>query len=261
MPDIKKKGDLLKISFFLHIFETMKDKLKQKYTILTIIGARPQIIKAAALSRAVRKFNSTAEVDIKEIILHTGQHYDSNMSDNFFKELDIPLPDFNLSVGSGFHGAQTALMIKGIEDVLQKVKPDSIVLYGDTNSTLAGAIAASKMHIPVAHIEAGLRSFNKSMPEEINRIMCDHSSTYLFTPTKAGLNNLVAEGFNPNSKAPYTIDNPGVFHTGDIMYDNSLSLLKRRRPFLLLIIYAGLELKPGSFIWLPFTEIVILTIR
>ncbi len=187
--------------------------------ILTIIGARPQIIKAAALSRAIKKHFAD---DIKETIVHTGQHYDANMSQVFFDEMGIPAPDFNLNVGSGTHGKQTASMIEKIEDLLMIKKPDFVVLYGDTNSTLAGAIAASKIHIPIVHIEAGLRSFNKSMPEEINRIMCDHSSTLLFTPTRTGLNNLIREGFNAHTKPPFTADNPGIFHCGDIMYDNSL---------------------------------------
>ncbi|MCC6372180.1 MAG: UDP-N-acetylglucosamine 2-epimerase (non-hydrolyzing) [Bacteroidia bacterium] len=187
--------------------------------IVTIIGARPQIIKAAALSRAIK--GGFAD-KIKEIIVHTGQHYDANMSQVFFDELGIPAPDYNLNVGSGSHGKQTAAMIVGIEEILIKEKPNAIVLYGDTNSTLAGAIAASKIHVPVAHIEAGLRSFNKAMPEEINRIMCDHASTLLFSPTKTGYDNLLREGFNPAAKAPYSANNPKIYHCGDVMYDNSL---------------------------------------
>ena len=187
--------------------------------ILTIIGARPQIIKSAALSRAIRsKFSDK----LQEVIVHTGQHYDDNMSDVFFTELEISKPNYNLNVGSGSHGKQTAMMIGGIEEIILIEKPNCVVVYGDTNSTLAGALAASKIHIPVVHIEAGLRSYNKSMPEEINRIMCDHVSTLLFTPTKAGFNNLIKEGFNGNSEPPYSIDNPKVFHCGDIMFDNSL---------------------------------------
>jgi UDP-GlcNAc3NAcA epimerase len=145
-------------------------KIFSMITLLTVVGARPQIIKAAALSRAIRSFFPD---QIREYILHTGQHYDKNMSQVFFDELGIPEPDFNLSVGSASHGVQTARMIEGIEEKLLELKPDFLVVYGDTNSTLAGAVAASKIHIPVVHIEAGLRSFNKSMPEEINRIMCD----------------------------------------------------------------------------------------
>ena len=191
--------------------------------IVTIIGARPQIIKAAALSRAIKNNFSS---QITEIIVHTGQHYDDNMSQVFFDELEIPLPNYNLNVGSGNHGKQTATMISAIEDVLLIEKPNAIVLYGDTNSTLAGAMAASKIHIPVIHIEAGLRSFNKSMPEEINRIMCDHVSTLLFSPTKTGFDNLIQEGFLSQTNAPYSIDNPKIYHCGDVMYDNSLFFSK-----------------------------------
>lgn len=191
--------------------------------IVTIIGARPQIIKAAALSRAIKNNFSS---QITEIIVHTGQHYDDNMSQVFFDELEIPLPNYNLNVGSGNHGKQTATMISAIEDVLLIEKPNAIVLYGDTNSTLAGAMAASKIHIPVIHIEAGLRSFNKSMPEEINRIMCDHVSTLLFSPTKTGFNNLIQEGFLSQNNAPYSIDNPKIYHCGDVMFDNSLFFSK-----------------------------------
>src|SRR6476660_204778 len=181
--------------------------------IVTIIGARPQIIKAAALSRAIRRHFSD---QIKEIIVHTGQHYDANMSQVFFDELGIPAPDYNLNVGSGSHGKQTAVMLTGIEEILLKEKPNAIVLYGDTNSTLAGAVAASKIHVPVVHIEAGLRSFSKAMPEEVNRIMCDHVSTLLFSPTNTGFQNLLREGFKENNKAPYNADNPKIYHSGDV---------------------------------------------
>lgn len=186
--------------------------------IVTVIGARPQIIKAAAISRAIKQHFCE---EMQEIIVHTGQHYDNNMSQVFFDELGVPQPDYNLGVGSASHGVQTARMIEGVEDILLKEKPDCLVLYGDTNSTLAGAIAASKIHVPIVHVEAGLRSFNKSMPEEINRICCDHCSTLLFSPTATGFKNLINEGFNPNNKKKYTIDNPGIYHCGDIMYDNS----------------------------------------
>ncbi len=186
--------------------------------IVTVIGARPQIIKAAALSRAIRQHFSE---EISEVIVHTGQHYDQNMSQVFFDELGIPQPDYNLGVGSASHGVQTARMIEGIEEILLKEKPDYLVLYGDTNSTLAGAIAASKIHVPIVHIEAGLRSFNKSMPEEINRICCDHCSSMLFSPTATGYKNLINEGFNPDNKKRFTSDNPGIYHCGDVMYDNS----------------------------------------
>ena len=197
----------------------MKDYCNKMIKIVTIIGARPQIIKAAALSRAIKENFSN---EINEVIVHTGQHYDENMSQVFFDELGIPTPNYNLGVGSGSHGIQTSKMIEGIEDILIKEKPDYLVVYGDTNSTLAGAIAASKIHIPIVHIEAGLRSFNKAMPEEINRICCDHCSTMLFSPTLTGYNNLIKEGFNPENKKPFTIDNPGIYHCGDVMYDNSL---------------------------------------
>lgn len=187
--------------------------------IVTVIGARPQIIKAAALSRAIHHHFSGR---IRETIVHTGQHYDAGMSQVFFDELGIPKPDYNLGVGSGPHGRQTARMIEGLETILLDEQPDFLVLYGDTNSTLAGAIAASKLHISIAHIEAGLRSFNKSMPEEINRIMCDHVSTLLFSPTATGLANLVREGFKGDALPPYSSDNPKIYHCGDVMYDNTL---------------------------------------
>ena len=197
----------------------MKVYCKKMIKIVTIIGARPQIIKAAALSRAIKeKFSN----EIEEIIVHTGQHYDENMSQVFFDELGIPAPNYNLGVGSGKHGEQTSKMIEGIEEILLKENPDYLVVYGDTNSTLAGAIAASKIHIPIVHIEAGLRSFNKAMPEEINRICCDHCSTMLFSPTATGYQNLINEGFDPRNKKPFTIDNPGIYHCGDVMYDNSM---------------------------------------
>ena len=191
--------------------------------ILTIIGARPQFIKAAALSRAIRnKFSDK----ITEVIVHTGQHYDNNMSRVFFEEMEIPKENYNLQSGSGSHGKQTGTMLAGIEELLLKEKPDCVVLYGDTNSTLAGAVAAAKIHIPVVHIEAGLRSFNKSMPEEINRIVCDHCSTLLFSPTRTGLDNLIREGFKlqaPSvvSRKPSAND-PRIYHCGDVMYDNAL---------------------------------------
>jgi UDP-GlcNAc3NAcA epimerase len=191
--------------------------------IISIIGARPQIIKAAAVSRAIKEKFADQIIDI---IVHTGQHYDQNMSQVFFDELGIPAPNYNLNVGSATHGVQTARMTEGIEKILLENKPDFMILYGDTNSTLAGAVAAAKIHIPVAHIEAGLRSFNKHMPEEINRIVCDHASTLLFSPTTTGFKNLVREGFSPNNRAPFNINNPGIFHCGDVMFDNSLHFSK-----------------------------------
>lgn len=211
--------------------------------LLTIIGARPQIIKAAALSRAIRMHYSDA---IEEVILHTGQHYDENMSQVFFDEMSIPPADHNLNAGSASHGKQTAAMIEGIEGVIEKENPDWLVLYGDTNSTLAGALAAVKLGVPVAHIEAGLRSFNKSMPEEINRIVCDHCSSLLFSPTLAGLENLRREGFAIDTSPPYNADRPGVFHCGDVMYDNALyfSDLAEKKSDIL----KSLDIESGRFI-------------
>ncbi|MDP4723119.1 MAG: UDP-N-acetylglucosamine 2-epimerase (non-hydrolyzing) [Crocinitomicaceae bacterium] len=190
-----------------------------KKKILTVIGARPQIIKAAALSRAI---STHFKDQLEEILVHTGQHYDENMSAVFFDELGIPKPHYNLAVGSGTHGHMTAAMLSGIESILAQEKPTAVVIYGDTNSTIAAALAAAKIHIPVVHIEAGLRSFHKAMPEEINRIAADHMSTLLFVPTQAGMNNLAKEGFELKHKANATIDAPNVYHCGDVMYDNSL---------------------------------------
>ncbi len=190
--------------------------------ILTVLGARPQIIKAAALSRVI----SFDFPEIQEVIVHTGQHYDKNMSDVFFTELEIPKPQINLKVGSSSHGTQTALMIEKIEKVLQEYSPDAVVVYGDTNSTLATAITASKLHIPIVHIESGLRSFNKKMPEEVNRILSDHVSTLLFSPTKSGFNNLLNEGFSKEYSNNASADYPNIYHCGDVMYDNSLYFSK-----------------------------------
>jgi UDP-GlcNAc3NAcA epimerase len=187
--------------------------------LLNLVGARPQIIKASAISRAIR---TNFKESITEILVHTGQHYDKELSEVFFDELEIHKPDYNLGVGSAGHGKQTSMMITGIEEVLISERPDCVIVYGDTNSTLAGSLAASKLHYPVIHIEAGLRSFNKTMPEELNRIMSDHSSTLLFAPTNAAFKNLMNEGFRPENSPPYTIDNPKIYLTGDIMYDNSL---------------------------------------
>lgn len=177
--------------------------------ILTIVGARPQFIKAAAISHTIRDKYANF---ISEDILHTGQHYDNVMSGQFFSELDIPLPKYNLGVGSCSHGAQTAAMLKGIEEILLSEHYDGVLVYGDTNSTLAGALAASKLHIPVYHIEAGLRSFNRDMPEEINRILTDHVSSLLFAPTLTAVQNLRNEGFSDES----------IIFCGDVMYDNVL---------------------------------------
>ena len=196
--------------------------------LLTIIGARPQIIKAAAISRAISMHFADK---IEEYILHTGQHYDQNMSAVFFDELGIPEPHYNLHVGSGSHAQQTARITEGVEQVLLSAKEqatpfDGIIVYGDTNSTLAAAIAAAKIHVPVFHIEAGLRSFNMSMPEEINRIVCDQLSSILFTPTQTGLSNLRQEGFADDGIKQHVRFANGkpqrVILSGDVMYDNSL---------------------------------------
>lgn len=175
--------------------------------IITILGARPQFIKAAALSRAVKNYDY-----IEEVIVHTGQHYDQNMSDVFFDEMNIPKPKYQLHTGGKLHGAMTGQQLEQIEKVLLSEKPDIVLVYGDTNSTLAGALAAVKLHIPVAHVEAGLRSYNRKMPEEINRILTDQISTYLFVPTVNSKNNLIKEG----------IDESKIYIVGDIMFDVSL---------------------------------------
>lgn len=187
--------------------------------LLNLVGARPQIIKASAVSRAIKNhfYNH-----IEEVIVHTGQHYDANMSGIFFNELQLTKEKYNLNVGSSSHAQQTAQMLTGLEEIALKEKPDAVIVYGDTNSTLAGSLAAAKLHIPVIHIEAGMRSFNKKMPEEINRICCDHVSTLLFSPTKTGFDNLVNEGFDKNALPPYSADNPKIYHCGDVMLDNSI---------------------------------------
>jgi UDP-N-acetylglucosamine 2-epimerase len=174
----------------------------------SIVGARPQFIKLAPVSRALR-------LQHEELIIHTGQHYDAALSDQFFDELAIPTPDYHLGVGSASHGAQTGRMLEAIEEVLQKERPDGVIVFGDTNSTLAGALAAAKLHMPVAHVEAGLRSFNREMPEEINRILTDHLSTWLFCPTETACQHLADEGVTS-----------GVARVGDVMYD----VLKQVQP-------------------------------
>ncbi|TLS76049.1 UDP-N-acetylglucosamine 2-epimerase (non-hydrolyzing) [Mariprofundus erugo] len=180
--------------------------------IVTVVGARPQFVKAAAVSRAIRVYNEKHQLQkVHEVIVHTGQHYDENMSQVFFDELDIPRPDYNLEIGGGTHGAMTGQMLEKIEHVLMAERPDWVLIYGDTNSTLAGALAASKLHIPIAHVEAGLRSFNMRMPEEINRILSDRVSTLLFCPTEVAVANLKREGIEK-----------GVCNIGDVMYDASL---------------------------------------
>ena len=176
--------------------------------IVTIIGARPQFIKAAPISEAIAKKRALG-FELDEVIVHTGQHFDKNMSDIFFEELLIPKPDYNLKINGGSHGEMTSKMIKGIEDILIFEKPDIVLVYGDTNSTLAGAISVVKLHIKIAHVEAGLRSFNLKMPEEINRILTDRISSFLFTPTETATNNLVKEG----------VDTRIIHQVGDVMYD------------------------------------------
>ncbi len=211
------------------------------HKIITIVGARPQIIKSAALSRAFKQ-----HPQITELIVHTGQHYDFNMSEVFFEELNIPKPAYKFDIQSGEHGNQTAQMLINIEKVLLDENPDLVIIYGDTNSTLAGALAAAKLKIPIVHIEAGMRSFNKSMPEEINRIISDHCSTLLFSPTKTGIENLKNEGFSLNHSGSTSADNPKVYHCGDIMLDNSLyfSTIAAQKS----IILSQLKLKNNSFI-------------
>ena len=177
--------------------------------VLTILGARPQFIKAGSLSRAI-----ASQSKIQEVIVHTGQHYDANMSDVFFDEMNIPKPNYYLGIGGKTHGAMTGQMIEKIEEVALKEKPDWLLVYGDTNSTLAGAIVASKIHIPLAHVEAGLRSYNNRMPEEINRILTDRVSQLLFCPTQRAIENLKQEGFD---HLPCDI-----VLSGDIMYDGAL---------------------------------------
>jgi UDP-GlcNAc3NAcA epimerase len=181
--------------------------------IATVLGARPQFVKASVVSRALR------ESGADELIIHTGQHYDDDLSKVFFDELEIPEPHVNLGVGSGPHGAQTGRMLEGIETVLFEEKPDYVLVYGDTNSTVAGALAATKMHLPVAHIEAGLRSYNRRMPEEINRVLTDHIAEELFAPTETAVVNLLREG----------IELSRIHAVGDTMYDASLHFADKAR--------------------------------
>ena len=208
--------------------------------LLTVIGARPQFIKAAVLSRFLR---DNPSYGITETLLHTGQHYDQNMSDVFFEEMDIPKPEINLHVGSGNHGKTTGLMLERIEEIILERKPEAVLVYGDTNSTLAGALVASKLHVPVAHVEAGLRSFMMTMPEEQNRRLTDHLSTWLFCPTQTAIDNLKHEGISDNGAALPSSDNKRVALTGDIMYDASLYYRKKdgvqtnEKDFILLTIH------------------------
>ena len=202
--------------------------------IVTIVGARPQFIKAAAIRRAIRKINERSQARlygksrIQEILVHTGQHYDYMMDKVFFEELKLPRPDYHLGVGSGSHGKQTGKMLERIEMVLQKERPERVLVYGDTNSTLAGALAAAKLKIPVAHVEAGLRSFNRAMPEEVNRLLTDHLSTFLFCPTDQAVRNLLKEGIKDGGTRI-------VKNVGDVMYDSILyySKIAERRSAIL----------------------------
>jgi UDP-GlcNAc3NAcA epimerase len=180
--------------------------------VLTVVGARPQFIKAAVVSRAMAELRSRERPDVTEVIVHTGQHYDDNMSDVFFREMHIPEPTYSLGINASLHGDMTGRMLQGIERVLVREKPDAVLVYGDTNSTLAGALAAAKLHVPVAHVEAGLRSFNRRMPEEINRVVADHVSHWLFCPTATAVRNLEREGLGPGR----------ILNVGDVMYDAAL---------------------------------------
>ena len=193
--------------------------------VVSIVGARPQFIKAAAVSRVLREQHT-------EILVHTGQHYDDEMSAIFFRELDIPEPDYNLSIGSGSHGWQTGQMLQGIEEILLNEHPDWVLVYGDTNSTLAGALAAAKLHIPVAHVEAGLRSFNRKMPEEINRVLTDHASDLLLCPSQTAVDNLADEGLTD-----------GVHLVGDVMYEALMFAAERASQRSTILEDLGLEEK------------------
>lgn len=199
--------------------------------IVTVVGARPQFIKAAAVSRAIRDGYAGK---VEEVLVHTGQHYDENMSKVFFDELNIPHPKYNLEISGGQHGAMTGRMLEAVENVLLQEQPDWLLIYGDTNSTLAGALAAAKLHIPVAHVEAGLRSFNMRMPEEINRILSDRVSSLLFCPTDTAVSNLKTEGINA-----------GIHNVGDVMYD--VALFYRDRARQQSTILSKLNLSHGKF--------------
>jgi UDP-GlcNAc3NAcA epimerase len=196
--------------------------------ILTVIGARPQFVKAAVVSRAISSYNNSNKEQIREVIVHTGQHYDNNMSQVFFKEMHIPHPNYNLGICDCSHGAMTGRMLEKIESVIMKEKPDVVLVYGDTNSTLAGALAAVKLHVPVAHVEAGLRSFNMLMPEEVNRILTDRVSQFLFCPTEQAVTNLYNEGIGGDRKL--VPRNPIVMNVGDVMYDAMLYYRQIAKP-------------------------------
>ena len=199
--------------------------------ICTVVGARPQFIKAAVVSAAIR-----SQLGMDEFLVHTGQHYDENMSDVFFEELDIPRPKHNLGIGGGGHGQQTGRMLIEMERVLVEERPDWVLVYGDTNSTLAGALAAAKLHIPIAHVEAGLRSFNREMPEEVNRVLTDHVSTELFAPTETAVENLLKEGFERSQ----------ILKVGDVMFDAALHFGEKAKGQTELL--TKLDVKPGEFV-------------
>ncbi|WP_347241447.1 UDP-N-acetylglucosamine 2-epimerase (non-hydrolyzing) [Thermus sp.] len=203
--------------------------------VVSVLGARPQFIKAAAVSRALR-----VTPGVREVLVHTGQHYDDNMSRVFFQELEIPEPDYHLGIGGGTHGQNTGRMLEAIERVLLQEKPDWVLVYGDTDSTLAGALAAVKLHIPVAHVEAGLRSFNRRMPEEINRVLTDHASDVLFAPTETAVRNLLREGI-PDDK---------IHIVGNVIYDAALyHRVKAERKSRVL---ERLGLSPKGYNWATF---------
>ncbi|MFZ5919274.1 MAG: non-hydrolyzing UDP-N-acetylglucosamine 2-epimerase [Chloroflexota bacterium] len=201
--------------------------------LLTVVGARPQFIKASVVSRALRAQHTTVE-----ILVHTGQHYDPNLSGIFFEELDIPPPDYQLGIGSETHGAQTGRMLEAIERVLLQETPQMVLVYGDTNSTLAGALAAVKLHVPVAHVEAGLRSFNRRMPEEINRLLTDHIAGLLFAPTETAVVNLQREGITPDK----------IHQVGDVMYDVARHYGARAESHSRILSRLGLEPKRYSLV-------------
>lgn len=182
--------------------------------VVTVLGARPQFVKASVVSRVFREGGL-----VREVLVHTGQHFDASMSDVFFEELELPAPDHHLGISGGNHGAQTGQMLAAVEDVLLRERPDWVLVYGDTNSTLAGALAAAKLHVPVAHVEAGLRSFNRAMPEEINRVLTDHVSDLFFVPTESAVDNLAREGIRGSS----------VHLVGDVMYDVALLFGEKAR--------------------------------
>ncbi|HDM8128353.1 TPA: UDP-N-acetylglucosamine 2-epimerase (non-hydrolyzing) [Vibrio harveyi] len=196
--------------------------------ILTVVGARPQFIKAATVSRVIEKFPQ-----VTEVLVHTGQHFDINMSDVFFEEMDIPKPDYSLNISSLSHGAMTGRMLESLEEIIIKEKPNWVLVYGDTNSTLAGALAASKLNVKVAHVEAGLRSYNMRMPEEQNRILVDRLSSILFCPTRSSISNLVNEGYSEHNN---------IVEIGDVMYDASQYYKEQSKPI------KGVSFENGEFI-------------